>query len=77
MAKFLENPNNIEEIIRLGTQGLTPQFINFAYYTSARPYGSFGAEYMPYGFDYTKTDEFLMKSKDDAVSSFLDSKGIK
>lgn len=77
LAKFLENPNNIEEIIRLGTEGLTPQFINFAYHTSARPYGSFGAEYMPYGFDYTKTDEFLIKSKDDAISSFLDSKGIK
>lgn len=50
LQKFLENSKNLDEFIRMSKSGVTDDIINVIYHFVARPYGTIGAERMPYGY---------------------------
>lgn len=59
LQKFLENSDNLDDLISMGQGTIKGDLLNIVYHTAVRPYGTIGAEKMPYGFE-AKTD---MKDK--------------
>tara|TARA_A100001015_G_C14891227_1_gene672489 strand:- start:523 stop:1197 length:675 start_codon:yes stop_codon:yes gene_type:complete len=55
LQKFLENSDNLDDLISMGQGTIKGDLLNIVYHTAVRPYGTIGAEKMPYGFE-ARTD---------------------
>ena len=55
LQKFMENSKNLDDLIRMSQTTIKDDLLNIVYLTAVRPYGTIGAEKMPYGFE-ARTD---------------------